>query len=136
MTLVPKHIRDRMSPEDRAKYEAMEIKASEGNLRGRERQEQKILNSWLSLQREEGKLYSINPRSDKASTIRCGHPDYTIFLPNGRVLLMEMKVEGGVLSPEQRECIVELSSLGFTVEVPHSASHAISLIVSIHTAPP
>jgi hypothetical protein len=126
--IVPKHIRDKMSPEDRARYEAAEIAAGERYIASNERREQKILNNWLSLQLAERKLWPINPRSDKASTIRVGHPDYTIFLAKGRLLLMEMKVAGGTLSQEQLTAIGILSELGHEVAIPASAYEAINLV--------
>jgi hypothetical protein len=73
----------------------------------------------------ERKLYCVNPRSDKATTIRVGHPDYTIFLPDARMLLLEMKMVGGVLSKEQIGSIELLSDLGFVVAIPDSANEAI-----------
>ena len=116
-----------MNPEDRARYEADEVAAGARYVARSERHEQKILNNWLNIQLAEHKLWPINPRSDKASTIRRGHPDYTIFLP-GRVLLMEMKVDGGVLSQFQLDAIATLAKLGHTVQLPQSASEAIAIV--------
>ena len=129
--IVPEHILRLMSPEDRKALGAGAITAAEATERAlgrREREEQKIFNTWLNVKSTERKLYSINPRSDKASTIRVGHPDYSIFLPNARVLFMEMKVDGGELSKDQVQCIELLSELGYRVEIPWSAARAISLV--------
>jgi hypothetical protein len=97
-------------------------------VRRKETEEQRVFNAWLKNKFDERKVYSINPRSDKATTIRKGHPDYTIWLPGARMLLLEMKVDGGVLSPEQIQCIELLSDLGFAVELPGSASEAIQSV--------
>jgi len=104
------------------------IPASEGKLKPSELHEQKVLNTWLNLRKAERKLWPINPRSDKASTIRAGHPDYSIWLPGGRVLLMEMKVPGGVFSQEQFHAIALLEELGHPVQIPSSAAVGIALV--------
>jgi VRR-NUC domain-containing protein len=122
--VIPERILRLMSQEDQARY-----KKETGKMIGqREVEEQRIFNNWLNLRLAERQLYPINPRSDKASTIRCGHPDYTIFLPNARMLLLEMKVAGGRLSEEQLKCIELLSELGYVVEIPYSAAQAIQIV--------
>ena len=126
--IVPKHIRDRMNPEDRAQYEADEVAAGKRYVTRNERHEQRIFSNWLNIQLAERKLWPVNPRSDKASTIRRGHPDYTIFLPGPRVLLMEMKVEGGILSQFQLDAIAILAELGYTVHLPQNAADAIAIV--------
>jgi len=129
--VLPEHILRLMSPEDRKALDKGAMTAAEATQRaiGRhERQEQKIFNTWLNVKFAERKLYPINPRSDKASTIRAGHPDYTIFLPSARLLFLEMKVQGGVFSEEQTRCIHILSEFGFEIEIPHNASEAISIV--------
>jgi hypothetical protein len=120
-----------MSPQDQALHtpdDSPERLAAPPDFKGQEIKQQKILNNWLNLQLAERKLWPINPRSDKATTIRRGHPDYTIFLPKGRLLLMEMKVTGGVLSEEQLTAIGILSELGHEVAIPASAHDSISLV--------
>jgi hypothetical protein len=128
---IPDHWLPLMSKRDRDAYAEGRLTAAEAThsyLKKREIQEQKIFNSWLNRQLAERKLYTINPRSDKASTIRRGHPDYTIFLPNARVLLLEMKVQDGILSADQIQCIGLLAELGYEVEIPHSAAQAINIV--------
>ena len=68
------------------------------------------------------------PRSDKATTIRKGHPDWTLFLPGGRVVLMEMKVPGGSFSSEQLGAIGLLEELDHQVWIPDSAHQAIEIV--------
>jgi hypothetical protein len=122
-----------MSPPDQALHTPDDTpeqlaREPEPDFAGQELKQQKILNNWLNLRLAERKLWPINPRSDKATTIRRGHPDYSIFLSDGRVLLMEMKVPGGTLSPEQLEAIGILSELGHEVAIPASAYEAIKLV--------
>jgi len=132
--ILPEHILRLMGQEDRQALGKGAITAAEATERAigrREREEQKIFNTWLNVKLAERKLYPINPRSDKASTIRRGHPDYTIFLPNARVLLLEMKVQDGILSADQIQCIGLLAELGYEVEIPNSAAQAISVVRKI-----
>jgi hypothetical protein len=133
MSLVPRRIWNRMSPEDQAQHTPDDTpeqlaREPEPDFEGQELKQQKILNNWLNLRLAERKLWPINPRSDKASTIKPGHPDYTIFLPKGRLLLMEMKVAGGVLSQDQLNAIGILSELDHQVLIPASAYEAIELV--------
>jgi hypothetical protein len=133
MSLVPRHIWALMSPEDQALHTPDDIpeqlaREPQPDFEGQERQQQKIVNNWLNLRVAERKLWSVNPRSDKASTIRVGHPDYTVFLPGGQMLLMEMKVKGGTLSAVQLDAIGILSELGHEVHIPNSAYDAIDLV--------
>jgi hypothetical protein len=133
MSLVPRHIWNRMSPQDQALHTPDDTpeqlaREPQPDFAGQELKQQKILNNWLNLRLAERKLWVINPRSDKASTIRRGHPDYTVFLPRGQMLLMEMKVEGGVLSQEQLTAIGILSDLGHEVSIPASAYEAMNLV--------
>lgn len=53
----------------------------------------------------------------KATGLTAGHPDLTIFLPGGRVAMIENKASNGRLSPEQRERHAALSAIGHTVVV-------------------
>jgi hypothetical protein len=122
-----------MSPQDQALHTPDDTpeqlaREPQPDFAGQELKQQKILNNWLNLRLAERKLWPINPRSDKASTIRVGHPDYSIFLPKGRVLLMEMKVAGGSLSQEQLAAIGILSELEHEVAIPASAYEAINLV--------
>jgi hypothetical protein len=133
MSLVPRHIWNLMSHEDQALHtpdDILEQLTREPNpdFEGQELKQQKILNNWLNLRLAERKLWPINPRSDKATTIRRGHPDYTVFLPGGQMLLMEMKVKGGTLSAVQLDAIGILSELDHEVHIPNGADDAIELV--------
>jgi hypothetical protein len=133
MSLVPRHIWNRMSPGDQALHTPDDTpeqlaREPQPDFEGQERKQQKILNNWLNLRLAERKLWPINPRSDKASTIKSGHPDYTIFLPKRKLLLLEMKVKGGTLSAVQLDAIGILSELDHEVIIPASAYEAIKLV--------
>ena len=122
---IPERVWRLMSPADQQAH-GHDPAAAAKALGRREINEQKIFNTWLNNRLRERKLYPINPRSDKATTIRVGHPDYTIFLPAGQMLLLEMKVAGGILSAEQIDCIERLIDLGYTVRIPADANEAIT----------
>src|SRR5258708_23543104 len=83
---IPERVWRLMSPADQ-KAQGHDPGAAAQALVLRERKEQKLFNAWLNIKMRERALYCVNPRSDKATTIRIGHPDYTIFLPDARMLL-------------------------------------------------
>lgn len=58
----------------------------------------------------------------KATGLTAGHPDLTIFLPGGRVAMIENKAENGRLSKEQKERHAALAAIGHTVEVVKAAT--------------
>ena len=87
---------------------------------GIERQDQKIFSAWLS---QRG-LYFIQARADRKSTIRIGHPDFSIFR-DGRTLFLEMKCPHAQPSREQIQCLNALRSAGFEAEIVRSAASAI-----------
>lgn len=113
-----------MSPEQQELALADERKA----IAKREKMEQRLFSSWLKMQRGNGKLWFINPQSNCKSTIEPGHPDYTIFLKPGRMLLIEMKVEGGKLSSEQDQAILFLQELDHPVHIVWNHVQAINLV--------
>jgi len=59
----------------------------------------------------------IHSRTDQKSTVEVGAPDFVLFLPGGRTVLIECKAKGGKLSNEQLAWAKELSLLGHYVEV-------------------
>ena len=85
-----------------------------------ERQAQNMFARWLTI----NEIYYIQPRADIRSTVRIGHPDFSIF-HKGKTLFIEMKAEGGTLSESQIECAETLRQRGFTVQVCYSALEAI-----------
>ena len=122
-----------MSPADQADHtpddtpEAL-ARQPAPDFKGQETKQQKIFNNWLNLRLAERKLWPVNPRSDKATTIRVGHPDYSIWLPGGKTLLLEMKVPGGTFSDTQVQAIGLLADLEHEVLVPESAYQAIEMV--------
>jgi hypothetical protein len=70
----------------------------------------------------------IRARSDRESTIAVGCQDFTIFLPGGRILLMECKSKTGKLSPAQRNWAHEMNALGHTVHEVRSFDEFLTLI--------
>ena len=59
----------------------------------------------------------LQARSDKRSTIAIGAMDFTIFMPECRVLLIECKTRTGKLSREQQSWHKEMEMLGQKVYV-------------------
>lgn len=121
--ILPDHVLKLMSDRDRAELGKAGWLASECLEKAEQRSErasQKTFASWLGLRG----IYFIQARSDKRSTIRVGHPDFTIFA-RGRVLFVEMKSPTGRLSEEQQRCIAELTAEGFPVVIARNALEAI-----------
>jgi VRR-NUC domain len=92
-----------------------------------ERNEQKILVNWLSLQEEAGKLTFDWSRTDRKTTNRKGIPDFRIYR-NGRVLLGEMKMDGAKLSPDQEQMREKFLRSGTEVQLWSSAEVGIRAI--------
>jgi hypothetical protein len=68
----------------------------------------------------EGVIGNLNPyqaRLAKATGVKRGEPDLRIYLPAGRLLMIELKGKDGRLSPDQKERIPVLQALGFAVQV-------------------
>ena len=123
-----------------APTEPQKLKAearTEREIAKREVQEQKLFAAWLRKERRAGKLYYVWPRPDKATTIALGHPDFTVWLSHGRVVMFEFKApDGGKHSPQQKEVAALLESLSHHVVVVHTAAQAqrlIELLQSITT---
>jgi hypothetical protein len=57
-----------------------------------------------------------------------GYPDITLFLPAGRVILLELKSEKGVLRDKQRELGIIFLHLGFTWAVCKSFKQFLNII--------
>lgn len=53
----------------------------------------------------------------KATGLTAGHPDLTVFLPGGKVAMIENKAENGRLAPEQKTRHAALAAIGHVVEV-------------------
>ena len=122
--ILPDHILEKMDPRDRAELGRAGLTATECAERAAvksERAEQRLFSSWLSLRG----IYFVRPRDDKKSTVRAGHPDYSLFHA-GKVLFVEMKVPGGRLSEEQNECALKLTEAGFEVATTYGAAEAIA----------
>jgi hypothetical protein len=85
-----------------------------------ERNEQKILVAWLSLQEEAGKLTFDWSRTDRKTTNRKGMPDFRIYR-DGRALLGEMKMDGAKLSPDQEQMREKFLRSGTEVQLWSSA---------------
>ena len=122
--MIEPNIARRMSPADQEYYRDLGLipdpaKAAKKLIRN-EIREQRVFSRLMSQRR----ILFINPRSDQKSTIYPGHPDFTIFLPNGKTFMIEMKAPGGRFSPEQIGRIEALRAIGHLVEIAYSADEA------------
>lgn len=72
--------------------------------------------------------YVLVSRTDKASTIRKGHPDLTVMY-QGKVCCIELKASGGKLSKHQTECIDELNQSGVPTTVCWNFDEAIKFAI-------
>jgi hypothetical protein len=93
-------------------------------LRRLERQEQRTMVSWLTLQEQAGKLTYDWSRTDRKTTNRKGMPDFRIYR-DGRALLGEMKMDGAKLSADQIEMREKFLRAGTEVQIWSSAEAGI-----------
>lgn len=64
------------------------------------------------------RVEAIGGLCEKVSSTKRGFPDRICFMPNGVIVLVELKrPRGGRLSPHQRQYHKKLSALGVVVEV-------------------
>lgn len=121
-----------MAPAEQAKVLGRERKA----VARREVDEQKQFAGILRRLKKQGELHYVWPRGDKRSTIQIGHPDFSIWLANGRTALFEFKLASGRFSVEQEETIVLLRNLGHHVCIVASALEAeriVNVLLKCHT---
>ena len=57
-----------------------------------------------------------------------GWPDLTVYLPNGKTVLVELKAKAGKLRKEQKELKLRLHFLGHTVHVVKSFKKFVSIL--------
>jgi hypothetical protein len=109
-----------MAPAEQAKVLASEIRAIDR----RELDEQKCFAGILRKLKKQGRLHYVWPRGDKRSTIAIGHPDFSVWLPLGRIVLFAFKLPGGRFSTEQKQTIELLGNLGHHVCIVSTAKEA------------
>lgn len=95
-----------------------------------ERQEEakihRAIMDWLN-QQGWGDRY-LRARMDKRSPFPEGWPDFTVFLPGGLTVFLEVKTPTGKVSAEQAKTLAMLDGAGFATCVPHSDIAAIEWI--------
>jgi hypothetical protein len=84
----------------------------------------------------EGVIGNLNPyqaRLAVSTGVKRGELDLRLYFAGGRLVLVEMKGEGGKLTASQRERIPLLEALGFTVHIVKAASEdeAVALVGAI-----
>jgi hypothetical protein len=68
----------------------------------------------------EGVIGNLNPYQAKlaiATGVKRGEPDLRLYFDGGRLVVIELKAEGGKLTQSQRERLPILENLGFPVHV-------------------
>lgn len=68
-----------------------------------------------------GKRGILTAKKLKAQGVKRGIPDICIILAAGKIIFIELKAEGGVLSPEQKQFSADVSDLGHRVYVVNGA---------------
>ena len=124
MTVLPDHVLRLMDPAERKALGKAGTTSAEAQAKHQRTAEKKIHETvarWLTLH----KIPFIHSRMDKASTIRKGWPDFTI-LCGGRAFCLELKAQGGVLSPEQKQCLADIAATGTPCKVAYSEAEALA----------
>lgn len=116
------NILTKLDPETRKQLGQLTAReATEKNDRDLERQ----MHVEVARELYRNRIYFIEARMDKRSTIKVGHPDFTCIL-KGYVFLIELKVKGGrPLSSDQLGVIDELRQSETEVLVAYSSLEAI-----------
>lgn len=73
----------------------------------------------------------IHSRMDKSTRNEPGVPDFTIFLPENKKLVIEAKRPGEKLSPAQRDWHAEMDRLDHTVHLVYSFDDFLSILRDI-----
>lgn len=100
----------------RAKFEAREEKVLQGEV-----------SKFLSFQRAQGRCQFIIPPMHEKSRLPEGWPDLTLFISNGKAVLIEFKAPGGATRPTQTTMHASLLSLGHPVRIVRSVAEFIAI---------
>lgn len=69
----------------------------------------------------------IHARMDQRSTIPVGAADFVIFMPGGKILILECKTKTGKCTPEQAGWALQLQMLGHEVHIVRSLEEFLRL---------
>lgn len=101
LKFIPNNILRRMYPEERKPLGKAGVLPEEVDQKAAKIAEKKLqeqCENWLRLH----DLFYLRMPMHKATAIRVGWPDFLVILPNQRAVLVEIKVEGGRLSDDQK----------------------------------
>jgi hypothetical protein len=68
---------------------------------------------------------------DRGTTIQLGVCDFILFIPHGRLLLIECKTRTGKLTTDQMSWIAEMKNLGHTINVVRGWEEFESLVIPL-----
>ena len=100
----------------RIKFESREEKALQGEV-----------SKFLSFQRAQNRCHYIIPPMHEKSRLPEGWPDLTLFLPCGKVVMIEFKAPTGAIRPAQTAMHGSLLSLGHPVYIVRSVAEFMAI---------
>jgi len=90
--------------------------------------EEKKLNQLVVADLRRRGYFVIVSRTDKATTQQCGVPDI-IAAKDGKIIMVELKVDGGCLSKSQKDCHAQLNACGVPVATCWNFDEAIAFVL-------
>jgi hypothetical protein len=127
MQIVPNHILKIMHEPDRKALGKNGMTAEECSARADHREEILMHNQFRGFLRRMRLRQCIYASPNKRSPLPPGWPDFTIFGPVAKVLLIEFKTPRGTLSEDQEKIMSMLALFGHTVYVERSYEQAVKL---------
>lgn len=131
--ILPNHILEKMSPQDRAKLGRAGMTIAEAIDKAvvkSERDSQNLFAGWL----RSNEIVFNQDAMNRKRTGTEGWPDFTFCIRKqwgGQFCAVEFKHGAGVLSPAQIACIVALRKDGALVAVAHSVQEAIAFVKGV-----
>src|SRR6516164_5993050 len=117
---LPEHVLNKI-PKSERRGHLTAAEATEKNIVRTEREHQGELAKFLSKKQSEHRLLYLWFRIDKPTRCLPGYPDFTVFLPHGRTIFIELKTETGRMSDAQMVVAYELGKLGFLYVIVNSS---------------
>ncbi len=106
LKVLPEKMLRRLCPEDRAALGKAGRTAGECEV-VRATCAEKELQRQIEADLNRRELFFVRSRMDRRTSVRVGLPDFLIILPGGFCLAIEVKVQGGVVSDDQKACFTD-----------------------------